>query len=69
LGPVTPGGILSANHWTIYLLVGNGQLNMKMNLSPNKTRGIYEVTEQAYKCSNTAVQFFNFPTKESVTVG
>ncbi|KAF2192895.1 hypothetical protein K469DRAFT_714916 [Zopfia rhizophila CBS 207.26] len=42
---------------------------MKTNLNPGETQGIYEVTERAYERSNTAVQFFDFPAKDGITVG
>jgi hypothetical protein len=72
LGPVIPGGVLSANHWTVYLLVGGGrsvQINMMTNLRPGETSGNYEVTQRTYEHSNTAVQYFDFPAKDGVTVG
>jgi hypothetical protein len=42
---------------------------MKTDLRPGEDRGVYEVTERAYENSNTAVQYFDFPAKDNVTVG
>ena len=70
LGPVMSGGALSQNHWTIYLLVPGGsvQLNMKTNTNKNLSRGIYEVHERVYEESNTAVRLFDIPAAAGLLV-
>ncbi|KAF2621157.1 hypothetical protein BU25DRAFT_426679 [Macroventuria anomochaeta] len=71
MGPLAPGASISQNHWTIYLLVQGGsvQLNMKTNTDLHSRRGIFLVKEHAYSESNMAVCFFDFPAAPSVTVG
>jgi hypothetical protein len=70
MGPVMNGGAVSQNHWTIYLLVPGGsvQLNMKTNTDPISHRGIFEIRERAYVQSNTTVRFFDLPAAPGVTV-
>lgn len=70
MGPLMHGGAVSQNHWTIYLLVPGGsvQLNMKTNTAPDSRRGIFEIRERAYVESNTAVRWFDLPAAPRVTV-
>ncbi|KAL5380677.1 hypothetical protein PMIN02_010558 [Paraphaeosphaeria minitans] len=70
IGPVMPGAAVSQNHWTIYLLVPGGsvQLNMKTNINASISRGIFEVREHAYEQSNSAVRYFDLPAAQGVLV-
>lgn len=70
MGPVMEGGAVSQNHWTIYLIVPGGsvQLNMKTNTDPNNCRGIFELRERVYTQSNTAVRWFDFPAANGILV-
>lgn len=70
MGPVSDGGFLSQNHWTIYLLVPGGsvQLNMKNNTDPGSRRGIFEIRERVYVELNTAVTWFDIPVAAGVSV-
>jgi hypothetical protein len=64
------GGAVSQNHWTIYLIVPGGsvQLNMKTSTNPNTRCGIFEVGERAYEKSNTAVRWFDLPAASGLLV-
>jgi hypothetical protein len=71
MGPLVPGGQLSKNHWSIYLLVAGGgsvRLNMALGASNDDT-GKFSVTRHAYTETTSAVRYFDFATVENVTVG
>ncbi|KAF2691385.1 hypothetical protein K458DRAFT_266545, partial [Lentithecium fluviatile CBS 122367] len=70
MGPLIHGGAVSQNHWTIYLIVPGGsvQLNMKTSTDPNTRRGIFEIRERAYEKSNTAVRWFDLPAASGLLV-
>jgi hypothetical protein len=70
IGPVAPGAAVSQNHWTIYLLIPTGsvQLNMKTNTNASISRGIFEVREHTYEQSNSAVRYFDLPAAQGALV-
>ncbi|KAF1918212.1 hypothetical protein BDU57DRAFT_191942 [Ampelomyces quisqualis] len=70
MGPLIPGGILSLNHWSIFLLVPGGsvQLNMKNSPDPHSNRGVFEIRDRAYDKPHSAVRMFDLPAKPGVTV-
>ncbi|KAF1992772.1 hypothetical protein P154DRAFT_452038 [Amniculicola lignicola CBS 123094] len=62
MGPVIPGGQLSQNHWTIYMLINTGSVQLNMQLAnTDSDRGKLVVKEHAYTSSNTAVHFWDIP--------
>jgi hypothetical protein len=70
MGPVVPGGELSQNHWTIYMLTSTGSVQLNMQLANTDTdRGKLVVKEHAYISSNTAVQFWDIAACPNVRAG
>lgn len=72
MGPVTAGGQLSQNHWSIYLLTQGGgsvRLNMATNPDPREDKGVFTVTRHAYDLTNSAVHCWDFLAIKHFTVG
>ena len=71
MGPVVPGGQLSQNHWSIYLLIESGgsvRLNMTIT-GPSDDTGKFSVTRHQYTETMSAVRYFDFATVNNITVG
>ena len=72
MGPVVPGGQLSQNHWSIYLLSPDGgSVRFNMEWSPNnaqENKGKFTITKHAYADSNSAVRFFDYDVRSNVKV-
>ena len=63
MGPVVPGGQLSQNHWSIYLLSPDGgsvRLNMEWIRGAANDKGKFTVTKHAYAKTNSAVRIFDY---------
>ena len=63
MGPVVPGGQLSQNHWSFYLLSPDGgsvRLNMEWVQGSADEKGKFQVTKHAYAQTNSAVRFFDY---------
>lgn len=72
MGPVVPGGQLSQNHWSIYLLAQGGgsvRLNMATNPDRREDKGVFTVTRHAYDLTNSAVRCWDFAAITRFTVG
>lgn len=72
MGPVTAGGQLSQNHWSIYLLTQGGgsvRLNMAANPQLHEDKGIFTVTRHAYDLTTSAVRCWDFPAVKHFIVG
>ncbi|WPB01335.1 uncharacterized protein RHO25_005959 [Cercospora beticola] len=74
MGPVVPGGQLSQNHWSIYLILANGAGSVRFSMTaddrnPKNEQGIFNVTQHNYQVTNSCVQFWDFPTRANLTVG
>jgi hypothetical protein len=69
MGPVTQGGQLSQNHWTIYMLTATGSVQLNMQADAVSDRGKLVVKEHAYITSNTAVQYWDVPAYPNVSAG
>ena len=65
MGPVVPGGQLSQNHWSVYLLTNDGN-SVRLNMIPQPTNliGSLNITTHMYTTSESAVRFFDFPSVE-----
>jgi hypothetical protein len=62
MGPVVPGGQLSQNHWSIYLLSPDGgsvRLNMEW-VRDTGDKGKFIVTRHAYAQTTSAVRVFDY---------
>ena len=68
-GPVIPGGQLSQNHWSLYLLVHGGSVRLNMAAQEGTDVGKFTVTRHAYTQSNSAVRLFDYEPMRQVTVG
>lgn len=63
MGPVAPGGQLSQNHWSIYLLSPDGgsvRLNMEWVPGTADDKGKLSVTKHAYAHTTSAVKVFDY---------
>ena len=71
MGPVSEGGQLSQNHWSIYLLLQSGgsyRLNMTTNPAPGQDEGIFETTENADDLTRSCVRYWDFDAVSGLTV-
>lgn len=72
MGPVTAGGQLSQNHWSIYLLTqGGGSVRLNMATKPEhqEDKGTFTVTRHAYDLTTSAVCCWDFSAVRHCTVG
>lgn len=63
MGPVIPGGQLSQNHWSFYLLSADGgsvRLNMEWVRGATDDNGKFTVAKHAYAQTNSAVRYFDY---------
>ncbi|RMZ80607.1 hypothetical protein DV738_g2543, partial [Chaetothyriales sp. CBS 135597] len=71
LGPVIPGGQLSQNHWSIYLLnpdEGSVRLNMEWIEGTVGDKGTFTVKRYSYALTMSAVQSFDYDVKSDIKV-
>ncbi|RMZ87184.1 hypothetical protein DV736_g5590, partial [Chaetothyriales sp. CBS 134916] len=71
LGPVVPGGQLSQNHWSFYLLNHDGgsvRLNMEWVPGTVDSKGTFTVSRYDYALTHSAVRNFDFDVKTNVKV-
>ncbi|KAJ4525248.1 hypothetical protein HRR83_000924 [Exophiala dermatitidis] len=71
MGPVVPGGQLSQNHWSIYLLGPDGgsvRLNMELSPSVAGDKGRFTVTKHAYAHTTSAIQVFDYDVAQNTKV-
>ena len=71
MGPVQQGGVLSQNHWSIYLVTaGKGSVRLNMSTNPNSANdvGTFTVTQHAYETSGSAVKFFDYQAAPNIKV-
>lgn len=71
LGPVVPGGQLSQNHWSFYLLNPDGgsvRLNMEWVPGSENDKGKFSVTRHAYAQTTSAVHVFDYEVPNGMKV-
>lgn len=68
LGPAGP--TISDNHWSIYLLLGNDQGSVRINMraEPGYLNGILEWTRQQYLLTQSAINHWDYPVAQGVQV-
>lgn len=72
MGPVVEGGVLSQNHWSIYLVHANGSVRLSMELrnpKSNSSKGQLYITSYGYTdVSTSAVRSWEFQASENVAI-
>jgi hypothetical protein len=71
MGPVVPGGQLSQNHWSIYLVAQGESVRMNMtlrNANSNDDTGDLQVSYLSYDISNSATAYWDFQAAQNATV-
>lgn len=70
-GPIVPSGILSQNHWSIYLLVEHGgsvRVNMALRYREDQN-GSLTLSLHDYTHVHSEVKAFEVPVSPDVTIG
>lgn len=68
LGPAGP--TISDNHWSIYLILANGQDSVRMNMraDPGYVNGVLSWTRQQYILTQSAIRHWDIPVAQGVQV-
>ena len=68
LGPAGP--TISDNHWSIYLLLAEGQGSVRMNMraDPGYVNGTLSWTKQAYLLTQSAIRHWDISVTQGVQV-
>jgi hypothetical protein len=68
LGPAGP--TTSDNHWSIYLLLADGQGSVSMNMraDPGYVNGALSWTRQTYILTQSSIRYWDFPAAQGVQV-
>ncbi|KAF1962872.1 hypothetical protein CC80DRAFT_487324 [Byssothecium circinans] len=71
MGPVVPGGQLSQNHWSIYLVTQGGSVRINMTLQTpdsNDDTGVLQISFLPYELSTSATAYWDFQAAQNATV-
>lgn len=71
MGALTPGGQLSQNHWSIYLLVPTGSVRLNMtlrNTNTNVDTGALQISNHEYQRSMSATSYWDLGVAQNAAV-